>query len=88
MTNPLYRTMSWKYASRACLERDGFRCRVRLPGCRGRATTADHVHELEDGGALYDLGNLQAACTACNTAKRNSSSAARAKRSTITARRW
>ena len=82
--NPLYQTPAWKSLSKRCLERDGFRCQIRLPGCRGRAVSADHVVELEDGGPPFDLGNLQAACRSCNTAKRNRRVAERAK----AVRRW
>ena len=77
--NPVYRTKAWRDASRACLARDGFRCQIALPGCRGRATTADHVIELQDGGPAFALDNLQAACRSCNTAKRNRRVAQRAK---------
>lgn len=56
---------------RKVLERDGFECQIRLPGCGGRASHADHIVELQDGGAPFDLANLQAACGSCNVAKRN-----------------
>lgn len=80
MTNPVYRTVAWRQASRRCLARDGRVCQIGLPGCRVVATTADHIVELEDGGARYVLENLQAACRSCNTAKRNMRLAARARR--------
>ena len=69
--NPVYQTQAWKKVRAACLARDGFRCQLRLPGCRGRASSADHILKLEWGGAPYDLANLQAACVSCNTAKEN-----------------
>lgn len=82
--NGIYGSQAWQAVRRRCLERDGFRCQIRLEGCSGRASAADHVVELEDGGAPFDLGNLQAACRSCNTAKRNRRVAERAK----AVRRW
>jgi 5-methylcytosine-specific restriction protein A len=67
----LYRTRSWKIARVAVLLRDDHRCKVQLPGCKGRANSADHIVELEEGGAPLALSNLQAACMSCNVAKRN-----------------
>lgn len=86
--NPVYRTTAWTQASKAVLARDGYRCQIRLPGCLGRATSADHVIELEDGGPLYELGNLQAACRPCNTAKRNRALAKRARSRQSQVRVW
>jgi 5-methylcytosine-specific restriction endonuclease McrA len=57
-----------------------------LPGCTTVATTVDHRIEIEDGGALYDPANPQGACTSCNSAKRNSSLAARARGNGVAAR--
>ena len=44
-------------------DRDGWAC-VKC-GKAGRLE-ADHVTPLEDGGALYDLGNLQTLCRGCH----------------------
>jgi 5-methylcytosine-specific restriction protein A len=81
MSDAVYRHRAWKPLARKVLERDGYVCQIRLPGCTGRATAADHVVEWRDGGAKYDMANLQAACAACNTAKRNRRQAVRARRS-------
>jgi 5-methylcytosine-specific restriction endonuclease McrA len=67
----VYDTPAYRLARKLCLARDGYRCQIGLKGCRGRATCADHVVELEAGGHPYELSNLQAACASCNTAKRN-----------------
>ena len=80
MTNPVYLTPAWKACSKRTIERAGGRCEIQLPGCKGRATTADHIVELADGGEVYDMANLQAACRSCNTAKRNRRVAQRARR--------
>ena len=79
MTNNIYSTPAWRKASRYALNRDGRLCQIGLPGCLGTATTADHIMELQDGGAPYDVGNLQAACRPCNTAKRNARVAEKAR---------
>ena len=76
--NP-YHTPQWKQARRACLTRDNHQCQLRLPGCKGRATEADHRIDWQDGGHPYDLANLQAACKHCNISKRNTNVAARAR---------
>ncbi len=77
----VYDTAAWRSLRLRCLERDGYICQIRLPGCRVKATAVDHIIELEDGGAPYLLENVQAACVPCNTAKRNRRLARRAKRS-------
>ena len=43
-------------------------CAWQLPGCTGRATTADHVVTLAAGGTS-DLDNLVPACKHCNSAR-------------------
>lgn len=69
MDNPIYRTMAWKKVRVLVLERDGHECQIRLPGCKGRARSVDHIVALEDGGELYEPSNLQACCVPCNSAK-------------------
>jgi 5-methylcytosine-specific restriction protein A len=71
MNRPIYRTRAWKAVRLAVLRRDRYQCQIRLPGCRGRANAADHIIELEDRGAPFDMGNLQAACATCNSGKAN-----------------
>jgi len=51
----------------AVLRRDGYVCKVGVPGlCTGKATTVDHIRALADGGALLDPNNCRAACAPCN----------------------
>ena len=88
MTNPVYRSATWRAVRLAVLERDGRVCMIRLPGCMVAATAVDHIVELEDGGAPYAMENLQAACRPCNTAKRNRSLARRARRGREAVRQW
>lgn len=52
---------------RAVLERDGFRCQLRLEGCTTVAEQADHIRPREVAGDGLD--NLQAACAWCNNSK-------------------
>ena len=79
MTHPLYRTSAWRKASKQTLYRDGYWCQIRLPKCRGVATTADHIVDHEDGGEPYSLENLRAACVSCQASQRNRRVAARAR---------
>jgi len=37
--------------------------------CGHIATIADHIEEISDGGAKYDLDNLQSLCLPCHNAK-------------------
>ena len=47
-------------------DRDGWACVT--CGKAGRLE-ADHIKPLEDGGAVYDLVNLQALCRGCHWSK-------------------
>jgi len=38
-------------------------------GDRVRAQCVDHIIGIGDGGAIFDLANLQSLCTSCNVAK-------------------
>lgn len=42
------------------------RCQLMLPGCKGVATTADHIAPVSAGGS-NDVANLRAACRHCNS---------------------
>ncbi len=58
----------------AVIARDGGRCRV----CNRRGRLfADHIVEIEDGGARLDLANGQALCGSHHTAKTAAARAAR-----------
>lgn len=59
----------WQQTRLRVMERDEWRCRVRLPGCKGQATDADHIVPVADGGDRWDLGNLRAACGFCNRSR-------------------
>lgn len=47
------------------LKRDGFRCKLKLLGCEGKATTAHHLIDRAKGGADHPF-NLISACAACH----------------------
>ena len=86
--NPLYGTYRWKVMRRGVLRRDGYICQLRMKGCTGRATQADHTLRPEEGGAFFDQANLKASCKSCNVAKRNRDLAQRAKRAENRLQRW
>jgi len=56
-------TRAWRRTRRLVLERDAYRCRLKLDGCTTRATTAHHVKGKAMGD---DPAHLIAACSACN----------------------
>ncbi|WP_363319497.1 HNH endonuclease [Leifsonia williamsii] len=60
---PLHR--EWRAA---VLQRCGGRCEIRGPKCTGKATEADHITPVAEGGT-YTLSNGQGACTTCHAAK-------------------
>lgn len=62
----IYRTQQWKAVRLLVKRRDGWKC-VKC-GARGRLEV-DHITALRDGGAPYDLTNLQCLCPACHSRK-------------------
>ena len=62
----LLRSRRWAAVRREVLDRDGWRC----TSC-GRAgrLEVDHREPLGEGGAPYDLSNLQTLCRSCHVAK-------------------
>jgi 5-methylcytosine-specific restriction endonuclease McrA len=88
MAKVVYNTSAWRAARKATLWRDGNRCRLNFEGCTHVATTADHVVELDDGGAPYDLRNLQASCRHCNLVKGHLARRLRYERAMVPVRKW
>lgn len=62
----IYRTNQWKAVRLLAKRRDGFKC-VQC-GERGRLEV-DHKVPIRDGGAPYDLDNLQSLCPKCHARK-------------------
>lgn len=56
--------------TRLVLDTYGRRCYLKLPGCKGVATTKDHVIPVEQGGTDA-LSNLRPACLSCNSKRQN-----------------
>jgi 5-methylcytosine-specific restriction endonuclease McrA len=61
-------------------------CRLRLPGCTGKSTTADHVISVAQGGD-NSLGNLIGACEHCNRMRGGAEGRATTKRRAAQRRR-
>lgn len=75
---PIYKSAQYQAWRAAVIARASGRCQ--RPGC-GRAERrmfADHIVELRDGGAPFDVGNGQCLCGSCHTAKTVAARAARA----------
>jgi 5-methylcytosine-specific restriction protein A len=68
----------WPERRARVLERDGYACQLRYPGCRGRASEVDHIVQPEAGGTNA-LENLRAVCRWCH-ARRTGRQGALAKR--------
>ena len=61
-----YASTLYQRNRRLVLEAAGYLCQIKAPGCRGLATTCDHIHPLAYGGS-HDITNLRAACYHCNS---------------------
>lgn len=59
-------SVAWRKVRLEVLNRDGWLCRVRLPGCRGRATDVHHLDDYAVSGASFDADRLVASCGRCN----------------------
>ena len=70
----LHRTPEWRAARRLALDRDGWRCTA--CGRAGRLEV-DHRVPVVDGGAPFDLSNLQTLCRGCHILKTRAERAAR-----------
>jgi 5-methylcytosine-specific restriction endonuclease McrA len=56
----------WRTVRAQVLARDGHRCTIRGPGCKGVATVVDHVIPERVTGPVYDPALLRSACQSCN----------------------
>ena len=62
---PFYHSNVWRQQRARVLKRDGYQCRIRLPGCTLTADTVDHIRARTEQGADEDT-NLRASCRACH----------------------
>ncbi len=67
MGERIYNQKAWADVRAVVLARDGGMCTIR--GCGRLADAVDHIVPWRDGGAWYDLENLRAICTPCNSAR-------------------
>jgi 5-methylcytosine-specific restriction endonuclease McrA len=58
-------SFQWASVRREVMKRDRFQCQLRYPGCVGRATEADHIVSVADGGE-HTLENARAVCKPCH----------------------
>lgn len=59
-------TRRWRAKRRRVLERDGYRCKLRLDGCTTKATTVHHQANWRGDPGDVPEHLLMAACTKCN----------------------
>jgi hypothetical protein len=84
MAHKNYAGPEWKAIRLQILERDNYVCQIRFKKCKIKANHVDHIVNIDDGGPRLDPSNLRAACASCNTAKRNTEVAARARQARTT----
>ena len=68
-TDPHYTTKEHRDWSRSVIARAGGKCQA--CGRTGTRLFADHIVELKDGGAPFDLDNGQGLCGSCHSLKTN-----------------
>jgi hypothetical protein len=56
----------WRKIRLQILDRDGYLCQIKSPGCTGTATQVDHIIPASQNGAWFDPANLRASCANCN----------------------
>jgi 5-methylcytosine-specific restriction protein A len=64
--DPALWTAAYRRLRRLVLDRDRHECQIRGPRCTRYATVVDHIVDRADGGAVYDVENMRAACARCN----------------------
>lgn len=62
----IYRTKRWQAVRQMVRRRDGWKC-VQCSS-EGRLEV-DHIKPIRDGGAAYDMANLQCLCRSCHSQK-------------------
>ncbi len=67
----IYQSKKWRDLRQDAIIRDGFKCTNcdTIIGLKHRDHVVDHIIEIEDGGAAYDLENLQTLCMSCHNKK-------------------
>lgn len=61
--DPAYGRADWRRARLECLRRANWRCEIRLTGCQGGASQADHIYGLANDPKHE---HLRAACVSCH----------------------
>lgn len=62
----IYKTRAWQLVRKLALQRDDGWC---VKCKEAPAVLVDHIKELTDGGAAFDLDNLQSLCAKCHNIK-------------------
>jgi len=64
-----YHNARWDRLRQMQLGREPLCCSCKERGRLTTATHVDHIVEIADGGAVYDIDNLQSLCKPCHSSK-------------------
>ncbi len=70
--NKLYSTAAWKRFRLSILREQGGKCVACGNVYADKHLQIDHITPIRNGGAVYDMANLQVLCIQCHGSKTNS----------------
>jgi 5-methylcytosine-specific restriction endonuclease McrA len=65
----IYLSQEWRSFVDAIKNERGWKCVQCGPVAKGVRLLGDHVHEIKDGGAVFDPRNVQLLCLPCHNTK-------------------
>jgi 5-methylcytosine-specific restriction endonuclease McrA len=67
--NLIYSSQRWVNLRNQFIRHNPLCAHCELQGLNTPAYMVDHIKEIEDGGAVYDVDNLQSLCNPCHNTK-------------------
>lgn len=76
----IYSSARWVNLRKQFIRHNPLCAHCEAQGILTPAVLVDHIKEIKDGGAVYDVSNLQSLCNACHNTKTGKESKKRARR--------